>query len=50
MSGSTTKTVLLQLNQQQIELLDRTMLLTGDQSREDLVRRALRDVAKRGAM
>lgn len=38
------KVVTLQLNQQQIELLDNTLERVGAATREELVRRALRDL------
>ena len=37
--------VVMRLNQQQVELVDRTVKETGAPSREDLVRRALREFA-----
>lgn len=47
MTGKMNKTIHLSLNQQQIELLDRTLVSTGDKTREALVRRALREAAKK---
>jgi Arc/MetJ-type ribon-helix-helix transcriptional regulator len=43
------KTVVLRLNQQQLELLDRTILTGAAEDRVALVRRALRDYAARRA-
>ena len=41
------RTVSLKLNQQQLELVDKTIKRIGAKDREDLVRRALREFADR---
>jgi metal-responsive CopG/Arc/MetJ family transcriptional regulator len=41
------KTVVLKLNQQQIELLDKTVARAGAEDREALIRRALREYSAR---
>lgn len=44
-----TRTVKLMLNQQQLELIDRTLASGAARDRVDLIRRALRESAKAAA-
>jgi Arc/MetJ-type ribon-helix-helix transcriptional regulator len=46
MNTMTTTKIKLRLNQQQLELIDNTVRAGESKSREDVVRRALREFAK----
>lgn len=45
----TTKTIVVKLNQQQLELLDRTIAKGAAPDRKSLIRRAIREHAERHA-